>query len=74
MKEITPGLPVKVVVDVLRQASKVNTLFISSITEMLLQRTSADQPCLMCVLQACVVKREFRKAEQLIKHAVFLAR
>uniref|UniRef100_A0A8C6L163 Amyloid beta precursor protein (cytoplasmic tail) binding protein 2 n=1 Tax=Nothobranchius furzeri TaxID=105023 RepID=A0A8C6L163_NOTFU len=45
MKEITPGLPVKVVVDVLRQASK-----------------------------ACVVKREFRKAEQLIKHAVFLAR
>uniref|UniRef100_A0A4W6C6M3 Amyloid beta precursor protein (cytoplasmic tail) binding protein 2 n=1 Tax=Lates calcarifer TaxID=8187 RepID=A0A4W6C6M3_LATCA len=43
MKEITPGLPVKVVVDVLRQASK-----------------------------ACVVKREFRKAEQLIKHAVFL--
>lgn len=24
--------------------------------------------------QACVVKREFRKAEQLIKHAVFLAR
>lgn len=24
MKEITPGLPVKVVVDVLRQASKVN--------------------------------------------------
>lgn len=26
------------------------------------------------VLQACVVKREFRKAEQLIKHAVFLAR
>uniref|UniRef100_A0A8C2Q7Z3 Amyloid beta precursor protein (cytoplasmic tail) binding protein 2 n=1 Tax=Cyprinus carpio TaxID=7962 RepID=A0A8C2Q7Z3_CYPCA len=45
MKEITVGLPVKVVVDVLRQASK-----------------------------ACVVKREFRKAEQLIKHAVFLAR
>ncbi|XP_075931518.1 amyloid protein-binding protein 2 isoform X1 [Anarhichas minor] len=45
MKEISPGLPVKVVVDVLRQASK-----------------------------ACVVKREFRKAEQLIKHAVFLAR
>ncbi|KAK5905164.1 hypothetical protein CesoFtcFv8_006657 [Champsocephalus esox] len=45
MKEITPGLPAKVVVDVLRQASK-----------------------------ACVVKREFRKAEQLIKHAVFLAR
>uniref|UniRef100_A0A7N6BC62 Amyloid protein-binding protein 2 n=1 Tax=Anabas testudineus TaxID=64144 RepID=A0A7N6BC62_ANATE len=45
MKEITTGLPVKVVVDVLRQASK-----------------------------ACVVKREFRKAEQLIKHAVFLAR
>uniref|UniRef100_A0A3P8S8F0 Amyloid beta precursor protein (cytoplasmic tail) binding protein 2 n=1 Tax=Amphiprion percula TaxID=161767 RepID=A0A3P8S8F0_AMPPE len=45
MKEITPGLPVKVIVDVLRQASK-----------------------------ACVVKREFRKAEQLIKHAVFLAR
>ncbi|KTF80330.1 hypothetical protein cypCar_00010631 [Cyprinus carpio] len=45
MKEITIGLPVKVVVDVLRQASK-----------------------------ACVVKREFRKAEQLIKHAVFLAR
>uniref|UniRef100_A0A3Q1AYP9 Amyloid beta precursor protein (cytoplasmic tail) binding protein 2 n=1 Tax=Amphiprion ocellaris TaxID=80972 RepID=A0A3Q1AYP9_AMPOC len=44
MKEITPGLPVKVIVDVLRQASK-----------------------------ACVVKREFRKAEQLIKHAVFLA-
>lgn len=29
MKEITPGLPVKVVVDVLRQASKVNfSLFI----------------------------------------------
>lgn len=26
------------------------------------------------LLQACVVKREFRKAEQLIKHAVFLAR
>ncbi|XP_048857501.1 amyloid protein-binding protein 2 isoform X1 [Brienomyrus brachyistius] len=45
MREITAGLPVKVVVDVLRQASK-----------------------------ACVVKREFRKAEQLIKHAVFLAR
>ncbi|KAG9352032.1 hypothetical protein JZ751_023283, partial [Albula glossodonta] len=45
MREITVGLPVKVVVDVLRQASK-----------------------------ACVVKREFRKAEQLIKHAVFLAR
>ncbi|CDR18934.1 unnamed protein product [Oncorhynchus mykiss] len=45
MKEITEGLPVKVMVDVLRQASK-----------------------------ACVVKREFRKAEQLIKHAVFLAR
>ncbi|KAJ7990111.1 hypothetical protein DPEC_G00296930 [Dallia pectoralis] len=45
MKEITDGLPVKVVVDVLRQASK-----------------------------ACVVKREFRKAEQLIKHAVFQAR
>lgn len=36
--------------------------------------TSAHQPCLTCVLQACVVKREFRKAEQLIKHAVFLAR
>uniref|UniRef100_A0A8D2QSM3 Amyloid beta precursor protein binding protein 2 n=1 Tax=Zosterops lateralis melanops TaxID=1220523 RepID=A0A8D2QSM3_ZOSLA len=45
MKEITVGLPVKVVVDVLRQASK-----------------------------ACVVKREFKKAEQLIKHAVYLAR
>ncbi|KAK7829927.1 hypothetical protein U0070_003382 [Myodes glareolus] len=45
MKEITAGLPVKVVVDVLRQASK-----------------------------ACVVKREFKKAEQLIKHAVYLAR
>ncbi|KAI5626749.1 amyloid protein-binding protein 2 [Silurus asotus] len=45
MKEISVGLPVKVVVDVLRQASK-----------------------------ACVVKREFRKAEQLIKHAVYLAR
>ncbi|XP_061637218.1 amyloid protein-binding protein 2 isoform X2 [Phyllopteryx taeniolatus] len=45
MKEITPELPVKVVIDVLRQASK-----------------------------ACVVKREFRKAEQLIKHGVFLAR
>ncbi|XP_075445734.1 amyloid protein-binding protein 2 isoform X2 [Ascaphus truei] len=45
MKEITSGLPVKVVVDVLRQASK-----------------------------ACVVKREFKKAEQLIKHAVYLAR
>uniref|UniRef100_A0ACB8ECX5 Amyloid protein-binding protein 2 n=1 Tax=Sphaerodactylus townsendi TaxID=933632 RepID=A0ACB8ECX5_9SAUR len=44
-KEITVGLPVKVVVDVLRQASK-----------------------------ACVVKREFKKAEQLIKHAVYLAR
>uniref|UniRef100_A0A4W4HSD9 Amyloid beta precursor protein (cytoplasmic tail) binding protein 2 n=1 Tax=Electrophorus electricus TaxID=8005 RepID=A0A4W4HSD9_ELEEL len=41
MKEITVGLPVKVVVDVLRQASK-----------------------------ACVVKREFRKAEQLIKTCV----
>lgn len=24
--------------------------------------------------QACVVKREFKKAEQLIKHAVYLAR
>uniref|UniRef100_A0AAY4AM09 Amyloid protein-binding protein 2 n=1 Tax=Denticeps clupeoides TaxID=299321 RepID=A0AAY4AM09_9TELE len=45
MKEITVDLPVKVVVDVLRHASK-----------------------------ACVVKREFQKAEQLIKHAVFLAR
>ncbi|KAG8122619.1 hypothetical protein E2320_018101 [Naja naja] len=45
MKEISVGLPVKVVVDVLRQASK-----------------------------ACVVKREFKKAEQLIKHAVYLAR
>ncbi|KAI1893381.1 hypothetical protein AGOR_G00123150 [Albula goreensis] len=46
MKQITVGcLPVRVLVDVLRQASK-----------------------------ACVVKREFRKAEQLIKHAVFLAR
>lgn len=30
MKEITPGLPVKVVVDVLRQASKVSALPMSS--------------------------------------------
>ncbi|XP_035242367.1 amyloid protein-binding protein 2 [Anguilla anguilla] len=46
MKEVTAGsLPVRVQVDVLRQASK-----------------------------ACVAKREFGKAEQLIKHAVFLAR
>lgn len=30
MKEITPGLPVKVVVDVLRQASKVNAVPIIS--------------------------------------------
>ncbi|KAJ8403890.1 hypothetical protein AAFF_G00347580 [Aldrovandia affinis] len=46
MRETTVGLlPVRVLVDVLRQASK-----------------------------ACVVKREFSKAEQLIKHAVFLAR
>ena len=45
MKEVTVGLPVKVVVDVLRQASK-----------------------------ACVIKCEFKKAEPLIKHAVYLAR
>uniref|UniRef100_UPI00358E867D amyloid protein-binding protein 2 isoform X2 n=1 Tax=Myxine glutinosa TaxID=7769 RepID=UPI00358E867D len=45
MKELGPTVPVRVVVDVLRQASK-----------------------------ACVVKREFKRAEQLIKHAVFLAR
>ena len=30
MKEITPGLPVKVVVDVLRQASKVNSVHLYS--------------------------------------------
>jgi hypothetical protein len=29
MKEITAGLPVKVVVDVLRQASKVSMMFIT---------------------------------------------
>uniref|UniRef100_A0AAJ7SMA9 Amyloid protein-binding protein 2 n=1 Tax=Petromyzon marinus TaxID=7757 RepID=A0AAJ7SMA9_PETMA len=45
VQELGPGVPVKVVVDVLRQASK-----------------------------ACVVKREFKRAEQLIKHAVYLAR
>ncbi|XP_070572060.1 amyloid protein-binding protein 2-like [Ptychodera flava] len=43
--EITPCMPVKAIVDVLRQASKV-----------------------------CVVKREFKKAEMLIKHAVYLTR
>lgn len=32
MKEITPGLPVKVVVDVLRQASKVNSGYLLYIT------------------------------------------
>lgn len=78
MKEITPGLPVKVVVDVLRQASKVNTPLASSRR----RGASAAPPplagfrftCVWFFLQACVVKREFRKAEQLIKHAVFLAR
>lgn len=30
MKEITPGLPVKVVVDVLRQASKVSAVHLIS--------------------------------------------
>ncbi|XP_077995215.1 amyloid protein-binding protein 2-like [Glandiceps talaboti] len=45
LQEITPCMPVKAVIDVLRQASK-----------------------------ACVVKREFKNAEMLIKHSVFLAR
>lgn len=30
--------------------------------------------CFPSPAQACVVKREFKKAEQLIKHAVYLAR
>ncbi|XP_002733774.1 amyloid protein-binding protein 2 [Saccoglossus kowalevskii] len=45
MKSITPCMPVKAVIAILRQTSK-----------------------------ACVVKREFKKAETLIKHAVYLTR
>uniref|UniRef100_T1JC70 Uncharacterized protein n=1 Tax=Strigamia maritima TaxID=126957 RepID=T1JC70_STRMM len=45
IKEISPTLPLKCVIDVLRQASK-----------------------------ACVVKRDFKRAEMLVKQAVHLAR
>lgn len=48
MKEITPGLPVKVVVDVLRQASKVNSVYLyyeilSSYHWVYLQNVSTEQ-------------------------------
>lgn len=74
MKEISPGLPVKVVVDVLRQASKVCAALLYLNVLYYWGDCSVVKTCLMFPLQACVVKREFRKAEQLIKHAVFLAR
>lgn len=44
LKEVVPGLPASIIVDVLRQLSK-----------------------------TCVVKRQFKKAEVLIRHAVRMA-
>lgn len=54
MKEITPGLPVKVVVDVLRQASKV-TLTHVSIAQIGLRlnfHTSIPDTCVNCLFPA----------------------
>lgn len=56
MKEITPGLPVKVVVDVLRQASKVSALPMSSRNSIEILcgrlRPPAGRPCLTRVCAA----------------------
>lgn len=66
------------IVDVFRLCSKVNydTCLRKDMYSVVLSNLLSQHLIItyICFLQACVVKREFRKAEVLIKYAVQFAR